>query len=358
MMSITKKIQIEGDFIDSFIYSGSLFLVDTQLKLSSYAWNDLLSATNCPSNLNSTLHECFSDMRMHNISNLDDSYTIYNDVLNQYCCDEIVLDSWPTDLDIYKNNFLISSNDGIQTFQCNREQNGRSAKVSFEKKLNKMWNEKVFELAVGSLDRLIISCGSIGAFELFTNSYSGYKLTKGKQINDKEWIGCEWDQSTGIAILKNQLKQELLKFETINQDHLKLLTDTIEKNKYFKTVKDEEPTEYEIPNSTQKYINSWVFEDKIYLFGEDLNLYEYHLNNINKVSEVDTSQKSIGSIIDSAKTHFGLVFEDIENLYLQNSSINILSNNVTNWRTYPKSKNYQNHIHYIENDNLTIQIFE
>ena len=99
-MRATKKIKIEGDFIDSFIYSGTLFLVDTQLKLTSYAWHDLLNVTNCPSDLNLTLHQCFSNMRMQNIYNLDDSYTIYNNILNQHCCDELFLDSWPTDLDI------------------------------------------------------------------------------------------------------------------------------------------------------------------------------------------------------------------------------------------------------------------
>lgn len=357
MMRASKKIKIEGDFIDSFIYSGTLFLVDTQLRLSSYAWHDLLNVTNCPSDLNSTLHECFSNMRMQNIYNLEDSYTIYNNILNQHCCDELFLDSWPTDLDIYKNNFLISSNNGIQTFKLNRE-NTLSAKVKFEDNVNTLWSNKVFELAVGNLDRLIISCGSMGAFELFTNSYSQYKLESEKQLNEEEWIGCEWDNSTGIAILKNQLKQELLKFETVNNEHVSLITDQREKNRYFKMIKEEEPIEYEIPNLTQNYVNSWVFEDKVYLLSEDLNLYEYENNNLNNVGEIDKTQKSIGKIIDSAKTHFGLVFEDMENLYVQNSDINILSNKVTNWRTYPKSRNYQNHIHFIEEDNLTIQIFE
>lgn len=357
MMRATKKIKIEGDFIDSFIYSGTLFLVDTQLKLTSYAWHDLLNVTNCPSDLNLTLHQCFSNMRMQNIYNLDDSYTIYNNILNQHCCDELFLDSWPTDLDIYNNNFLISSNNGIQTFKFNRE-NSLSAKVKFENKVNTLWSNKVFELAVGNLDRLIISCGSMGAFELFTNSYSQYKLESEKQLNEEEWIGCEWDNSTGIAILKNQLKQELLKFENLDQEHLKVLTDQRDRNKYYKTIKEEDPIEYEIPNSTQKYINSWIFEDKVYLFSEDLDLYIYENNNLNKVSEIDKTQRPIGKIINSAKTHFGLVFEDMENLYVQNSDINILSNKVTNWRTYPKSKNYQNHIHFIEDDNLTIQIFE
>ncbi|RKG37918.1 hypothetical protein [Acinetobacter rongchengensis] len=358
-MTITKKIKIEGDFIDSFIYSGSLFLIDTQLRLTSYAWNEILNYTNCPTVNWNLLHNCFSKNNTQNISQLDNEYIIYHNSLNSLIIDTLELDSWPTDLDIYKNKFIISSADGIKSVVGNRSIENRKVKFEFSQNVKKMWDEKVFELAVGTLDRLIISCGYEGAFELFTRTKAdSYELIKEKQLSAKEWIGCEWDQNTGIAILKNQLKQELLKFETINQDHLKLLTDTIEKNKYFKTLKDEEPTEYEIPNSTQKYINSWVFEDKIYLFGEDLNLYEYHHNNINKVSEVDTSQKAIGNIIDSAKTHFGLVFEDIENLYLQNSSINILSNNVTNWRTYPKSTNYQNHLHIIEDDYLTIQIFE
>ncbi len=357
-MKITKKIHIEGDFIDSFIYSGSLFLVDTQLKLTTYSWNDLLNASNCTPELNKTLHNCFSDIRTENIEALEDTYTVYHDVLNTHCTDELFLDSWPTDLDIYKNNFLISSNEGIQTFKCNREQNGQNVKIDFDKNIKKMWNEKVFELAVGSLDRLIISCGVMGAFELFTNSYSEYRLTKDKHISDKEWIGCEWDMNTGIAILKNQLKQELLKFETLNQDHLSKLSNQLERNQYFKTIKEEEPQEYELPTSNQSYINSWVFDDKIYLFGEDLKLYEYSENSIHPVTQVDTNQKSIGTIIDSAKTHFGVVFEDLDNLYLFDSNIHILSNDVTNWRTYPKSINYQNHIHLIEDDYMTVQIFE
>ena len=72
-MKITKKIHIEGDFIDSFIYSGSLFLVDTQLKLTTYSWNDLLNASNCTPELNKTLHNCFSDIRTENIEALEDT---------------------------------------------------------------------------------------------------------------------------------------------------------------------------------------------------------------------------------------------------------------------------------------------
>ena len=73
-----------------------------------------------------------------NIEALEDTYTVYHDVLNTHCTDELFLDSWPTDLDIYKNNFLISSNEGIQTFKCNREQNGRNVKIDFDKNIKNL----------------------------------------------------------------------------------------------------------------------------------------------------------------------------------------------------------------------------
>lgn len=358
-MTVTKKIKIESDFIDSFIYSGSLFLVDTQLRLTSYSWNEILNYSNCPTIKKNFLLNCFSENDTQDISKLDNEYIIYNDSLNNSIIDTLELDSWPTDLDIYKNKFIISSADGIKSVVGNRSVENLKVKFEFSQNVKNMWDEKVFELAVGTLDRLIISCGYEGAFELFTRTKAdSYELVKEKQLSEKEWIGCEWDQNTGIAILKNQLKQELLKFETVNREHVSLITDQMEKSRYYKMIKEEDPIEYEIPNSIQKYVNSWVFENKVYLLSEDLNLYEYDNNNLNKISEVNNNQRLIGKIIDSAKTHFGLVFEDMENLYLQNSDISILSNNVTNWRTYPKSRNYQNHIHFIEDDSLTIQIFE
>ena len=358
-MTITKKLKIEGDFIDSFIYSGSLFLVDTQLCLTSYSWKEILDHSNCPSTLKPDLINCFAENNTQIISNLHDEYTIYNDTLNKYSIDTLELDSWPTDLDIYKNKFIISSADGIKSIVGNRSQENQKVKFEFSQNIKKMWNEKVFELAVGTLDRLIISCGHEGAFELFTKTKAdSYQLINEKQISEKEWIGCEWDTNTGIAILKNQLKQELLKFEILNRYYISTLSNQLEINQYYKTIKEEEPQEYELPPSNQNYINSWVFDDKVYLFGEDLKLYEYTEDRINPVTQVDTNQKSIGTIIDSAKTHFGIVFEDLDSLYLFDSNIHTLSNNVTNWRTYPKSRNYQNHIHLIEDDYMTIQIFE
>lgn len=358
-MTITKKLKIEGDFIDSFIYSGSLFLVDTQLCLTSYSWKEILDHSNCPSTLKPDLINCFAENNTQIISNLHDEYTIYNDTLNKYSIDTLELDSWPTDLDIYKNKFIISSADGIKSIVGNRSQENQKVKFEFSQNIKKMWDEKVFELAVGTLDRLIISCGHEGAFELFTKTKAdSYQLINEKQISEKEWIGCEWDTNTGIAILKNELKQELLKFETINKDHLSKMTSQLEKNQYYKTIKEEEPQKYEIPVSIHQYINSWILDEKLYLFDENLMLYEYDENILKQINQVKHDSQRIEKIIDSAKTQFGLVFEDLNNLYQYDSDLSILSQKVTNWRTYPKSTNYQKHLHIIEDDYITIQIFE
>lgn len=43
-MSISKfSVSVEGDYVDSYIYSGLLVLVDIDYRLSVYKWEDLIS---------------------------------------------------------------------------------------------------------------------------------------------------------------------------------------------------------------------------------------------------------------------------------------------------------------------------
>ncbi|PZQ28252.1 MAG: hypothetical protein DI557_23460 [Serratia marcescens] len=41
MSNLALDLKIEGDFIDSFIYSGVLYLLDSEFRFTSYSWNSL-----------------------------------------------------------------------------------------------------------------------------------------------------------------------------------------------------------------------------------------------------------------------------------------------------------------------------
>lgn len=41
MSDIALNLEIEGDYIDSFIYMGVLFLVDFDFNIHSYQWNEI-----------------------------------------------------------------------------------------------------------------------------------------------------------------------------------------------------------------------------------------------------------------------------------------------------------------------------
>ncbi|OUI29042.1 hypothetical protein AZZ76_002131, partial [Klebsiella pneumoniae] len=41
MSNLALDLNIEGDYIDSFIYSGVLYLLDSDFKFTSYSWNTL-----------------------------------------------------------------------------------------------------------------------------------------------------------------------------------------------------------------------------------------------------------------------------------------------------------------------------
>ncbi|ENW98545.1 hypothetical protein F900_03146 [Acinetobacter modestus] len=328
------------------------------MNLKSYDWKELINETNASEDKKNYLKEVFNQQKTLNIDVLEETYYIYENILDKNVIDTFSLDAWPTDLDIYKNNFLISSSEGVKSIMGDRPRD--RAEFKFTNDIKKIWSDKVYELAVGNLHRLIVSCGSNGAFELFTDTK--HRLVNEHILSDKEWIGCEWDINTDIAILKNKFEQEYFKFNNIDKNTLEDLESLDEKKKYKEEIKNQRPDILSLPDIEKSFINSWVLDGKFYFFDKNMELFEY-LQKDHKYKRVekiiDNGELDVNNLIDSAKTLYGVLLEDLNNLYLYNSNkTQVVSSNVANWRVYPKSKNYQNHLHVVEKDYLTIYAFE
>lgn len=364
------ELQIEGNYIDSFIYSGSFFLLDSHMKLSSFAWTDILELV---FNDDDKLQRTFLEGSLTKLDAkyyLSSKFMIHKKDLDKFVIDSYQFENWITDIDIYKNTLFASSHEGILTVASNREESvKRRPQFKFLKSSNKLTDESVFDMSVGNLSRLIISCGSNGALELFMKPKSDgtYELTNEWVISDKNWIGCEWDTKTGFAILKNRLEKELLKFKNppsfIESDNKKISFNSLDKevkNKIHEETRAVKPEKIDSDN----FLGIWIIDENIIGMDKKLNLHKINLENSsiegsNLNINVRILENILDSILDTQKTQYGLVVETLEKLIvITDNSREIEFKDITNWRTFPKSKNYQNHLHVVQDDYISVLGFE
>ena len=109
------KINIEGNFLDSFIYSGVLFTVDVNGVLCTYSWNNLIKEYIKKDYSKKKFEKKLIDTREKTRFEKDFIIELDQKFLKEYqqgiCVD---LDVWSTDLDIKDNILYISSERGLE----------------------------------------------------------------------------------------------------------------------------------------------------------------------------------------------------------------------------------------------------
>jgi len=209
------KVNILGDFIDSYIYSGVLFTVDVNGVLCSYSWKHLVER----------YIDSYPKYEKYKINLLDS-----RDKKGLYLQEDITiniekkfleknqkgtctgLNVWCTDLDVKDNILYISSEKGVETLPfLNQWHNGA---VEEFVKPDLVWSgSKIFGISTGSWGRTILAAGNLGALEIVNTDVEQLRnigLEKGtlkyrdnleKKINDDVILDCEWNSVSTLAIL-------------------------------------------------------------------------------------------------------------------------------------------------------------
>jgi hypothetical protein len=218
------KINIEGNFLDSFIYSGVLFTIDVDGKLCTYSWNHLIKEYMRKDVQKKRFEKKLIDTRQDKNIKFEKDLVIELDqnFLEEYqkgiCLD---LDVWSTDLDIKDNILYISSERGLEALPF-RESWDNGKIMSFND-LYKVWGEsKVFGVSTGSWGRTLLAAGCHGALEVVNdveqNNTVGLKQQEGKILNEEVCLDCEWELNSTIAILDQLDTQVLLEYEELISD--------------------------------------------------------------------------------------------------------------------------------------------
>jgi hypothetical protein len=188
------SINIEGDFVDSFIYSGTLFLVHADSRITTHNWEVLLASAvrnNRQNHWASSAYEFLKDCRKSTQLIDQDSLSIHidKDELEDGRVSTLSLDGWPTDINIYANKFYIASENGVEELPFNWESKKLESTGRFY-----VWRKYAYKVSANDAHRLAIAAGQNG---VITASPRGGYIVEREDIatlleidsHDCEWVG-------------------------------------------------------------------------------------------------------------------------------------------------------------------------
>lgn len=360
------SINVEGDFIDSFIYSGTLFLVHADSKITTHNWEALLwSALNNNNHFQEAAltYEFLKDCRKS--AHLTDRgpKTIYidKDELEDERFSTLPLDGWPTDINIYANRFYIASENGVEELPFNWESRKLQSTGRFH-----VWRKYAYKVSANDAHRLAIAAGPNGI--ITASPRVGY-------INEREDIAtlleidshdCEW---VGRSLVANSLDGAFLSTfpdlpkrpdGPVPQDYW---------NQFNKIRKQPPETRRVAHNGPNAVVYAWVAGSKLFslLSNGELSVEQTNgavgseqTGNPDNSGEIGMGNRisNTGNVLAARSGLFGTVIEIGDELCeVTEDGTETVSIRPVSWRVFPRAKSYLNHLHIVEKDHLSIRAY-
>lgn len=337
------KVNILGDFVDSYIYSGYLFVVDSNYKLSVYKWSNLVSDSLLgvdPKDRDS-IERITNDSRDKISLKTTKCITIKQKLLTRHLTDSYEIGVWPTDINIFANNLYISSELGVTHLKFEYD-NGTLSKPT------KLFDEIVFALSPNSFGRFALAAGKSGVLS-YTPFSKYFNRDNIKPIIESTCIDLDWQSTTLFAEVNNAIIR--CDFSPMPEK-----SDNLTKTDYFdlvKRVKNDKPK--------SKYLESlsyaWVAGNRVYAIGKNGSIY----TGFTKSSElIEHKISSFDANVERARTAaFGTIIEKDNKLFiLSKGAIKKYAGDFVSWRVFPRAKNYANQLHIIRDDYIELSFIE
>ena len=338
------NLKIEGDYVNSFIYSGLLFLVKNGGEVIIFDWRRLLNkkikkreyrefANNC----SITIKEDFEDI----------AFYLEENEISDCTLDKTFLNFWPSDFVIYSNVLYFSGQSGVEAIALDFNN-----KKFIEGNRKFIYSNRAYKLASAKHRGIAIAAGINGVVLKSINKYLD-DITPPKLL-EKNSIDIEWGTST--LVINSDFVSSVDFFEKMpNADFEKM--NRTEKESY-NALKISRSLEREMPGY------SWSVGNRLFNMNES-NVRRSVISQEEgdekfKVKEVKIKSEYYSfDNFDSARSgSFGCVVDLYDRLILMNDyEIRELGRDLTKWKVFPRAKNYVNHLHMIEDDCLNIKIF-
>ena len=362
------SVNLEGDFIDSFIYSGTLFLVHADSKITTYSWEALLGTAlqnQSQNNWTASTYDFLKDCR--NGAQLSDRTSKFIQIdkheLEKELVSTLSLDGWPTDINIFTNRFYIASQNGVEELPYDY----KTRRLDSDNRLH-IWKKYAYKVSPNNEHQLAIAAGQNGVIAV--SPRSGY-------INEKEDIktlleinshDCEW---IGRSLVANSLEGAYL---SIFPEFPKRPNGQIPL-KYWEEVnkiKKQQPEIRKVTNDgNNSVVYAWIGGGKLFTLLENGELSVVQINKTEdseqKSSVADDLDVEIGmgarfsragKVLAARSGLFGTVIEIGDELCcVTENGTESVSIRPVSWRVFPRARSYLNHLHVIENDQLSIRAY-
>lgn len=380
------KITIPGDYVDCQIYRGRLYLWTFNGSLKICDWNGIIESlikkttqkvplTFCFINGNylykESIIDLFTDIDFKNLLIkkfalvADQEYIIKPRQLSKFLMGEQETPTKiiPTDTEIYSSNLYFITESGLFVGSAHRD---KSEKNLVSSKPRKIWDCDLLSIKANKYPQLALSGGSEGLFELNMTRLQPENL---KQIETKDSI---YEISRSHSSFSNYASLSIYNSSVATESFMALFEWNTKKDENQKDIYQRDfaknINENEIFNSKDKHnYLSWGIEDKIYRATNQ----GFEIVRFNNRANEEKGEKKFtrigntnlhawkGKVINGGTAYFGNVVE-CENalvVMLSDGRTHTIPGPITRWRVYPRSRNYENHLHVILDDRIEIYSF-
>lgn len=361
-------ITIPGNFWDSQIYAGKLYLFGWDGDIRTLDWDRLINEWPIDDNHKFALKCAFarSDLlygdRWTIMSEDDEIKKLIQKKFNRISkvhldLPEERLDKFTiarqanlfpiphADSSIYGRNLFIASRSGLYRVTC-----GRGTKYPLSTKVYKVWDCPLF--AISPLyGTLALAAGDEGLYEFSINGNYVHE-NQIKQHNSRNCTDCSWVYYSiyGSSHIDDGFLAAYVKERDEAQGMLwsRRFDRLVSSNEIF-----------------QNHGYSWGTKDKIYQVSDNkLQVVKYEPRSeepqgiFSKIGVIDLQSEEDG-IVAGDSTLFGTIIEFNSSLKVLTSDGNIITitGEPVSWRTFIRSKHYENHLHIIYDDRLEIWSF-
>jgi len=378
------KITIKGDYYDCQIYRGRLYLWTFNGDLKVYNWNDIVQSfikketdkiamTFCFLDGNylykSSLIELFKDkdfkkLLLSKFTQIEKPvFQLTEKQLEKFLFgqQETPTGILPTDTEIYSNKLYFIHEKGLFSGSAHRN---KSDKYPVSSRPSKLWDCNLLSIKANKYPQLALSGGDEGLFELnmATSLPSNLERVEKKifQIskNHSSFSNYSFLNIYNTSLIENSFlamfKWNITKDKNQNDKPLR---------DYDTSISDKEIFDIQ----SNRHFISWGIEDKIYKAtdgGFEIIKFNNYANE-EKGEQKFTRLNSVnlqawkGKIINGGTAYFGNIVECENALVVVQSNGEYLTipGPITRWRVYPRSMNYENHLHVILDDRIEIYSF-
>ncbi|MEQ0739001.1 hypothetical protein [Enterobacter asburiae] len=372
MSNLALDLKIEGDFIDSFIYSGVLYLLDSEFRFTSYSWNSLCDFISKRNGFKFSDAHLILKYSKDNRNDNNSAHTIDTNICESELFslrkDSIDINTWPSDINLFSNKLYFSGDDGVYFINTDHKT------AEFDKgKIQKVFGMKSFSISPNTNNRLALAVGREGVFTS-TLKY-GNKTPFESKISNNSCIDIDWMNDNLFINSDTLVVERFCKIENKSNAESNALFTEI-KNVISKKYEEENIISGDLSNKIyRKYVEAilnkppetlqlkesykygWSSGDCYFILNKDNKILAQ--NNISGEQANISLEDTISELIKVRTSGCGTVIEskDGQLFMLSEHEAKVISNEFVSWRVYPRAKNHANHLHIINDENINIKIY-